>query len=373
MLVRKAYKYKLKVDDAIAEKLSQSAGCCRFVWNKAHSMYLAALEHKQPIPRYQENAFWLTLWKVSEEYGFLKDCHSQVLQQKLRDLDRAFMDCFDRSQPGKRLPLKRKRGIHDSFRYVQGLKVDNRRLYLPKIGWVGFFKSRPIEGKVKNVTISRQGNSWFASVQTEQEKPTSTHPSKSAIGIDMGVAAFATLSDGKRLTSPKAFDRYYTKLANAQRKLKRKKKFSANWRKQIQTIRAIHTKITNTRHDFLHKASTSLCKNHAIVAVEDLNITHMTTSARGSIDNPGKNVAQKTGLNRAVLDQGWYAFRRYLDYKLTWAGGAVIPIKITELRNLFLCAVLAATLNMPMSTPLKIFWRQGLPSLPVEGTLWLSP
>jgi len=122
-------------------------------------MNLEHLEKGQGILWYPELAFWLTLWKQSDEYCFLKECPSQVLQQKLRDPERAFRDSFDRSRPMKRLPVFKRKGRGDGIRFPQGFKIDNRRIFLPKTGWVGFYKSCSIKGKVKNITISQRGNS----------------------------------------------------------------------------------------------------------------------------------------------------------------------------------------------------------------------
>lgn len=141
MKIRKAFKFKLKTTADIEQKLNIFSGHTRFVWNKALAMCIHRLENKHNISWYGESCFWLRLWKQSDEYSFLKECHSQVLQQKLKDLDKAFKDCFDKKQPLKRLPRFKKKHHSNAFRYAQGFKFDNRRVFLPKIGWVGFFKS----------------------------------------------------------------------------------------------------------------------------------------------------------------------------------------------------------------------------------------
>src|ERR1700676_2562941 len=117
MLIRKAFKFRLKANEKVEQQLSQFAGCCRFLWNKALALNMQRLTNSQRILRYQELDFWSKLWKASEEYGFLNDCHSQILQQKLKDLDKAFLDAFDKTQPNKKLPRFKKKGLADSFRY----------------------------------------------------------------------------------------------------------------------------------------------------------------------------------------------------------------------------------------------------------------
>jgi putative transposase len=106
----------------------------------------------------------------------------------------------------------------------------------------------------------------------------------------------------------------------------RKRKFSNNWKKAKATIQRIHVRIGNARRDYLHKTSTTVSKNHAIVCIEDLQVRNMSKSAAGSIEAPGKNVRAKAGLNKSILDQGWGEFRRQLTYKLAWRGGHLIAV-----------------------------------------------
>ncbi|MEE9462867.1 MAG: RNA-guided endonuclease TnpB family protein, partial [Bacteroidales bacterium] len=200
------------------------------------------------------------------------------------------------------------------------------RIFLPKIGWIGFYKSRSISGKVKNITISKKGERWHASIQVEQMVEIPGHPSDSEIGIDAGIMYFAAFSDGRMIEGVNSFRVYEDRLAKEQRKLSRKKKGSQNWKKQKKKISRLHHKITNVRKDFLHKLSTETSKTHARVYVERLQIKNMSASATGTIEDPGRNVKAKSGLNKSILDQGWYDFRRQLNYKLLWQGGSLIEV-----------------------------------------------
>ncbi len=326
MLVRKAYKYRLKTNREEEQKLSRQAGCVRWVWNQVWRMNQRRLTAKQPLVWYQEAAFWLRLWKSSEEYGFLRECHSQPLQQALKDLDRAYRDGFDKAQPLKRLPRKKKKYQDTSFRYPQGVKLGNRRIYLPKIGWVGFFKSRPVEGKIKNATLSHQAGHWYVSVQVELELPDPVHPDTGSVGVDMGVTKFAALSNGITCEPENAYRKHQDHLARAQRSLGRKVKFSENWKKQKRRISKIHHKIACCRADFVHKTSTTISKTHAMIFVEDLKVRNMSRTAAGTQAQPGRNVRAKSGLNKSILDQGWGEFRRQLEYKSQWRGGMVMAV-----------------------------------------------
>lgn len=327
MLIRKAYKFKLKIHHPdIAVKLAQFTGCTRFVWNKVLALNLFRLENKQGMLWYNETAFWLKLWKQSEEYGFLKDCHSQVLQQSLKQLEKAFKDGFDKNQSNKRLPRFKKKGARDSFRYPQGFKIEKNKVFLPKIGWLRFRKSRQLLGVVKNITVSRQSDGWYVSIQTQYETPEPKHPSTSVVGIDLGIAQFATLSDGRVYLPLNSFRTLEAKLAMEQRKLKRKKRFSNNWKKQQQRIGKLHHKIANCRNDYLHKISHEISENQAMIFIEELKVSNMSRSAKGDSEQHGRNVKPKSGLNKSILDQGWATFRRQLEYKQVWRGGQVLAV-----------------------------------------------
>ena len=246
--------------------------------------------------------------------------HSQVLQQCVKDLERAYTNLFaGRAAP----PRYRKKFLADSFRYPQGFQLKGRKVYLPMIGWVAFWHSREIEGTVKNVTVSRQGTHWCVAFQVEMELPEPVHPASTEVGIDLGIAMFAAFSDGTLHPPLNAYRRIEQKKARLQRKLAGMVKYSQNWKKQHQRIATLDIRIANCRHDFLHKLSTETSNNHAVIVLEDLQIRNMSRSARGTGEEPGRNVAAKAGLNKAIPDQGWGMFRRMLEYKQAWRGGEV--------------------------------------------------
>ena len=178
---------------------------------------------------------------------------------------------------------------------------------------------------VKNVTVSNRNGKWFVSIQTERDvEPPVAHGD--AVGIDMGVARFATLSDGTVYLPLYIFKRYAADLRKAQQAMSRKKKFSNNWKKAKARVQRIHVRIANARRDYLHKTSTTISNNHAMVVVEDLQVSSMSRSAAGSVEQPGRNVRAKSGLNRSILDQGWAEFRRQLEYKMLWVGGLLLAV-----------------------------------------------
>ena len=147
-----------------------------------------------------------------------------------------------------------------------------------------------------------------------------------ALGIDVGIARFATMSDTSYLAPLNSFKHHQQRLARYQRRLSRKVKFSNNWKKAKARVQRIHTGIANARKDFLHKATTTISQNHALVCIEDVQVRNMSRSSRGNSEQHGKMVKQKSGLNRAILDQGWGEFRRQLDYKVAWNGGLLLAV-----------------------------------------------
>lgn len=328
MLVQKAFKYRLRVDTETDGHLRRIVGCRRFVWNNGLAAIKSALNSGEKRPRYQQ--LCAALVGIKQERPFLAtDAPSQSLQQTLKDLDRAVQDAFDPKQPLKEFPTFKKKGhCVDSFRIPQGFELDqgNSRIKLPKLGWLRYRNSREIEGTPKNVTISRNGDHWYVSIQTEQEVADPVHPSTGQVGIDRGVNSFLALSDGELIAPLNAFAGMKRKLARLQRQLSRKVKFSENWKKCKARITRLYTRIAAIRKDYLHKISTTIAKNHGTVVLEDLKVKSMTASAKGTKEAPGRNVKQRSGLNRSILDQGWGEFSRQIEYKLHWLGGRFLKV-----------------------------------------------
>ena len=181
-------------------------------------------------------------------------------------------------------------------------------------------------GTAKNITVSSNGGKWFVSIQTEREVEAPIPASTTAIGIDVGIARFATFSDGRFIAPLNSFKQHQERLARVQRRRCRKVKYSNNWKKAKAKVQKIHSRITHARKDFLHKTTTTISQNHALVCIENLQVRKLSRSAKGTREQPGKNVRQKSGLNRAILDQGWGELRRQLAYKLDWNGGMLLAV-----------------------------------------------
>ncbi|EKK2412995.1 transposase [Salmonella enterica] len=320
-----AFKFQLRPDGQQEREMRRFTGSCRFVFNRALALQNENYEAGNKFIPYTKMASWLVEWKNSPEIQWLKDAPSQPLQQSLKDLERAYKNFF---QKRAAFPRFKKRGQNDAFRYPQGVKLDqnNSRIFLPKLGWLRYRNSRQVTGIVKNVTVSQSCGKWYISIQTESEVSTPVHPSASMVGLDAGVAKLATLSDGTVFEPVNSFQKKQKKLARLQRQLSRKVKFSNNWQKQKRKIQRLHSRIANIRRDYLHKVTTTISKKHAMIVIEDLKVSNMSRSAAGTVSQPGRNVRAKSGLNRSILDQGWYEMRRQLEYKQLWRGGQVFAV-----------------------------------------------
>ena len=319
-----AFKFALQPNGEQQRNMRRFAGSCRFVFNKALALQQERREQGEKKLSYAGLCKVLTEWKAQPETIWLKETHSQPLQQTLKDLERAYVNFFEKRAD---FPRFKKKGMGDSFRFPQGCKLEqtNSRIFLPKLGWLRYRNSRPVLGDVCNVTVSQSGGKWFISIQTRREVETG-QPQGGIVGLDMGIARFTTLSDGSHYDPLNSFKKHQQRLKRYQRRMARKVKFSANWKKAKAKVTQVHIDIGNARKDYLHKASTIISQNHAIVCIEDLQIRNMSKSSKGNVEQHGKKVAQKSGLNRSILDQGWGEFRRQLDYKLAWRGGHLIAV-----------------------------------------------
>ncbi|POT57442.1 transposase [Citrobacter amalonaticus] len=320
-----AFKFQLRPNGQQEREMRRFAGACRFVFNRALALQNENHEAGNKYISYTKMTSWLVEWKKAPETQWLKDSPSQPLQQSLKDLERAYKNFF---QKRAAFPRFKKRGQNDAFRYPQGVKLDqgNSRIFLPKLGWMRYRNNRQVAGIVKNVNVSQSCGKWYISIQTEYEVSEPVHLSTSMVGLDAGVAKLATLSDGTVFEPVNSFQKNQKKLATLQRQLSRKVKFSNNWQKQKRKIQRLHSRIANIRRDYLHKVTTTVSKNHAMIVIEDLKVSNMSRSAAGTVSQPGRNVRAKSGLNRSILDQGWYEMRRQLEYKQLWRGGQVLAV-----------------------------------------------
>ena len=321
-----AFKFELITNGEQHRKMSFFAGAYRYIYNKAFKLQIETYEEKKKRLSYFQLCKLLTNWRTNPETPWLLDAPSQPLQQSLKDLGRAYTNFFE-GRAG--FPRTKKKGrTVEKFRYPQGCKLEqhNSRIFLPKIGWVHYRNSREVLGVIKNVTVSRKKGKWHVSIQTEREVAKPVPTATTAIGIDVGIVRFATMDDGSYIAPLNSFKKHQKRLKFYQRRMSRKKKGSKNWKKAVAKVQKTHSTIANAREDYLHKITTTISKNHALVCIEDVKVRNMSRSSKGNSEQHGKNVKQKSGLNRCILDQGWGEFRRQLEYKMEWNGGILIAV-----------------------------------------------
>jgi putative transposase len=339
MIIHKAVRYRLETTQEQENLLARAVGCVRFVWNRALSVQKSYLDHQCGTLNYAGLCDLLTSWRNTEAFGFLAESPSMPQQQTLKNLTRALKDAFDRKS-AKQFPKFKKKFVHDSMRYpepdhirfdLKPVDQDGRKvlpkIFLPKIGWVKFRKSCTIGGEIRNVTVSRSGGHWYVAIQIEKTVADPVHPATSAVGGDRNVTAnILALSDGTIFQPITVYRDMQKKLACEQKKLAHKVKFSANWKKQKAKITRLLQRIVELRRTVLHQISTIISKNHAVVVLEDLKVQHMTASATGTVDQPGRNFRQKSWLHKSILNQGWGMLKRMLGYKLQWSGGMLLLV-----------------------------------------------
>lgn len=302
MKLRKVYRFRMRPTKAQEADLYRMAGARRFIYNWAldrRKGYYA--EHATGISAKQLSSE-LTALKSEPDTLWLKEADSQMLQQALKDVDRAF-DAFFKKR--SRFPrFRSKKAGHFAFRIPQRVKLEEGQVYVPKVGWVRIRQSREVEGKTKSATFKRDATGhWYVALTTEfeipdVEPPAPVHP----VGVDLGLKDLFVLSNGECVEAPKFARKAARKLRKAQKSVSRKRWGSHRREKAKHHVARVHRKVSSQRNDFLHKLTTNLIREYDCICVEDLGI---------------KGLA-KTKLSRSVLDAAFGEFLRQIGYKATW-------------------------------------------------------
>ena len=214
------------------------------------------------------------------------------------------------SRKAKGFARFKKKGRHDSFTLDGAIHIDHRKVKVPVIGWLKTYELLPIGYKAKSVTLSKQADRWFISWKIDVET-TQTPKKLEFVGVDLGINHLAILSTGEVFYGAKGYKKYQEKLAKIQYLNRHKKVGSSNYRKAQISIARLHQKIANIRKDTLHKITTYISKNHAVIGVEDLNVSGMLANGK---------------LAKAIADMGFYEFRRQLEYKTQLYGSKLVVV-----------------------------------------------
>lgn len=326
-MIQRSYCFRIYPTAVQIVLLAQFFGAARWVGNAAlawRSHCYKELGEKVTGVDFSRELTWL---KKLEPFAWLAAIPATVLTQVLRDQDRAFANFFAKRAKYPRFK-KRREAASIRFQLDQRVVMNAYRagefLKLPGLGALDVRWSRVPGGVPKMVTIRRDacGRYFVAFMVEEHVEPLPA--STKSVGVDLGVKDIIVTSDGRKTGNPKHLKRYQRRLKLAQRRLSRKRKGSNRWRKQVKRVARIHARIADTRSDHQHKLTTGLIREHGVIAIEDLNVRGMTASAKGTVEAPGKMVAQKAGLNRAILDAGFGEIRRQLEYKAQFYGRTII-------------------------------------------------
>jgi IS605 OrfB family transposase len=290
-------------------------GHARYVWNLEVEQ-LELRRRGQWVPSYVDQARQLT--EVRAEYPWLAEGSQTVQQQALRDFNQAMTNWRGGTH---RAPTWRRRGRHEGFRIVgrparrvEQLNGKWSRVLVPKVGWVKFRRTRPI-GDAKSYRVTRdQAGRWHIAFAAIPE-PVVGPCDGSVVGIDRGVAVTLALSDGAVHQAPVPLP-----IRQAARALSRCKRGSNRRARAKARLARLHARNADRRKDWAEKASTDIARRYDLIRIEDLRVANMTRSARGTLAEPGRNVGQKAGLNRSILNAGWSLFAARLGQK---AGGRV--------------------------------------------------
>lgn len=369
MLRLQAFKFELMPNGEQTRKMRRFGGACRFVYNKGLSLQLETRATGGKFIGYFAMAKLLTAWRNGPEIPWLKEAPMHPLQHALKDLEKAYRNFFDGRAS---VPCFKRKTQGDSFRYPDRnqIKLDhlNGRIFLPKLGWLRYRKSRDVLGDLRNVTVSESNGKWFVSIQTQREVELPPLQ-ESAVGIVKGTDCFATLSDGNSVLQPHQPEKRLRSLAQLQRSLDRKVKSSSNWKKAYARLQKMLTRISNARKDFLHKASTSITKNHSLVCFQSSE-AKAQPDGRKSVPEEAE---AKRELDIGAFPRGWGEFRRLLEYKLAWRAGHFLamthgqedltcssceqPIKHQQHRTQSLCVTCGCKKNADLVGAISILAR----------------
>jgi putative transposase len=330
--MRRAYKFR-------AYPTRRHEQRARAMLDAHRQLYNAALEERREawrhgvMVRYSDQSAQLTEIRRADPGGQGRWSFTSQ-QQTLRRLDRTFQGFFQRVRAGRRAgyPRFRSAARWDSVDFVDGDGARWRdpegrwaRAYLQGVGQVKVTAHRPVVGRVKTLRCKREGRRWYVIVVAEQQ-PVPLPSTGRQVGLDVGVARFATTSDGQVIPNPGLLAASAHEIAAAQRAVAGCQPGSGNRRRAKRKLAKLHREVANRRRDFHHQTARRLVDACDTIAVEGLAIANMTRSASGNAEEPGRNVAAKSGLNRSILDAGWGQFLVILLAKAEGAGRQVIKV-----------------------------------------------
>jgi putative transposase len=354
--MRKAFKFRLSPNTTTEKKLY-------FILNRCRELYNACLsERKDSYQLHQRRQVRVTetgqvvaatmvanqkvssvtyygqkrdLLDIKQDRQEDQDIASHVLQDVILRVERAFQNFFRRLSEGQTpgYPRFKGRSRYDSFTYpdAAGWKLDGDRLRLSNIGTIKVKLHRPLEGRIKTVTMKREVDQWYVVFSCEVEAPEKLPVSSEDVGLDMGVTHLATLSNGQMIAHPRYYRHARKTLEKRQQALARKKKSSHRRERAKKLIGKAHRKLARQRKDFHHKQSRQLVKRYQVIVLEDIQVANLVKRPKPKQDEETgqylpNGAAAKGGFNTSILDAGWATFVSMCTYKAAWAGRTLIKV-----------------------------------------------
>jgi putative transposase len=282
--------------------LQRQAGASRFIYNWGLARRKEHYAQHGNTLGYAAQNLELTALKHQPVLRWLTQADSQALQESLRDLDRAFVNFFEKRARFPR--FKRAKDGRFAFRIPQRVRIAGERVYCPKVGWIKLRLSQAVKGETKSASFKRDAaGHWHICLIAEFDLPEVAIPEpQNPVGVDLGLIDFATLSTGESVPAPKFARKARRSLARAQRTLSRRMKGSNRRQKAKRRVARLHLRVANQRNDFVHKVTTDLVRRFDLICIEDLSLKGMA----------------KTKLARSVMDAAFGETRRQLEYKTAW-------------------------------------------------------
>jgi putative transposase len=312
--VRKTFKYKLIPTSTQEQELGRVLGLCRWLYNTALEQRILAYQRRHvSVSRFEQEAELKAIRAAFPEYEAI---HSHVLQDVLARLDKTYQAFFRRVQRGEQagFPRYQAQTRYHSFTYKEfgnGATLDNGFLVLSKIGRIAVRWSRPVAGVPKTITISKEVDGWYVCFSCADVPIQSLPPTGRETGVDLGIEAFATLADGRRIFYPGWYRKAERALKTAQRRVSRRKKGSNRRRKAVALLAKAHQNVRRQRVDFHHTTALALVRANDMISHEDLQTA---------------NLRKNHHLAKSISDAGWSAFLSILTYKAACAGRRVIAV-----------------------------------------------